>query len=675
MFRSADRASAVMLSALIVVFGFLPWTNWIPGGHEAEWYTIVLDDWATGSMIVVGVGVVVAILSRRMPVLWRPGALTPVFAWYARHPLRVTAGISALGLVLYLVLAVTVFDTKPLLIDEIIQVFQARTFAAGALSREAFPYPEFFSGMHLIDSGGRVYGQFPAGGPAILAVGSLFGAEWIVGPVSAALTVLAFGWLVQRLDDSPGVRLGATLLMTFAPFTAFMAASHMNHVTGLMWLTVAMVCLATVTDSESRALVPAIGLGLALGIAATIRPADALAFGLPAGAWLLWRTVRRPRRWPELVVSGVAIVPAVAGLLWVNLNTTGHPLLFGYNLLWGDAHNLGFHEGPWGDIHTPLRGLELVNLYFLRLQTYLFESPLPSLVPAALALLFSKGFRPFDRYLLVSGSLLIGLYFAYWHDGFYLGPRFMYPLIPVLVLWTARLPGILRGRFGDTLPHRAVVYGYAVSAVLVVAVTAPIRGSEYAHGLLTARWNADAAAARAGVHDALILVRESWGAQIMARLWQRGIGRSEAEVLYRKIDSCILYEQLLALEAAGIAGREASAALRPFLADSAKVIKTPHSPDPTERYLPGSFYSDRCQSRLRDNWLGFTLYSPLINAGRNGNVFARDLHARDTLLLAAYPGRQVFLLKPEDTQVASPLRFYPAPLDSLRLAWGVAAPH
>ncbi len=671
MLRSADRAFAVLLSALIVVFGFLPLTNWIPEGHEADWYAIVLEDWATGSMIVVGIAVVLAILSRRMPALWRSGTLTPVLAWYDRHPLTVTITISASSTVLYLLLAITVFDGKPLLIDEIVQVFQARTFATGALSREAFAYPEFFSGMHVIDAGGRVYSQFPAGGPAMLAAGTLFGAEWIVGPVSAGLTVLAFGWLIQRLDGSAGVRLGATLLMAFAPFTVFMAASHMNHVTGLLWLTVAMGCLAVVTDSRSRAVMPALGLGLALGVAATIRPVDALAVGFPAGAWMLWRTVRRPGRWPELLISGIAIVAPVAALLWVNLHTTGHPLLFGYNLLWGDTQGLGFHAAPWGGVHTPVRGVELVNLYFLRLQTYLFESPLPSLVPAALALLLSKTFRPFDRYLLVSGSLLVGLYFAYWHDGFYLGPRFMYPLIPVLVLWTARLPGILRDRFGDTLSYRAAVYGYAVSAVVVVAVTGPIRGSQYSHGMLTMRWDADAAAVRAGVHDALVLVRESWGAQILALLWARDIGRSEAEWLYRNIDSCILYEQVLALEAAGLSAEEASAGLQPLLVDSARVVESPHSPDYTERYLPGSFYSDRCRQRIQDDRAGFTLYSPLINAERNNNVFARDLHARDTLLFAAYPDRAVFLLKPDDTGVASPLRFHPVSVDSLYRTWGL----
>ena len=42
-------------------------------------------------------------------------------------------------------------------------------------------------------------------------------------------------------------------------------------------------------------------------------------------------------------------------------------------------------------------------------------------------------------------ALLLLSYFAYWHDGFYLGPRFMLPLAPWLALWTARLPAVLRG--------------------------------------------------------------------------------------------------------------------------------------------------------------------------------------------------------------------------------------
>lgn len=91
--------------------------------------------------------------------------------------------------------------------------------------------PEFFSSMHIIDTGGKVYGQFPAGGPAMMLLGTLLGAEWVVGPISGSVALVAFGYLARRLDTRPGVRLGATLLFAFAPFTVFMSGSHMNHVT------------------------------------------------------------------------------------------------------------------------------------------------------------------------------------------------------------------------------------------------------------------------------------------------------------------------------------------------------------------------------------------------------------------------------------------------------------
>ena len=81
-----------------------------------------------------------------------------------------------------------------------------------------------------------------------------------------------------------------------------------------------------------------------------------------------------------LVASGIGVAIPVGLMLWFNARTTGAPLLFGYEALWGKGHELGFHAAPWGIAHTPARGIELVSLYFLRLQTYLFETPVPSLV-------------------------------------------------------------------------------------------------------------------------------------------------------------------------------------------------------------------------------------------------------------------------------------------------------
>ena len=97
-------------------------------------------------------------------------------------PTRVSLGIVLLAAVLYVVVARLVFSGRPLLIDEIIQVVQARIFASGRLWLPVPAHPEFTSSMHLIDTG-KLYGQFPAGGPAMLALGTLFRAEWLVGPV------------------------------------------------------------------------------------------------------------------------------------------------------------------------------------------------------------------------------------------------------------------------------------------------------------------------------------------------------------------------------------------------------------------------------------------------------------------------------------------------------------
>src|SRR5512133_3302372 len=179
--------------------------------------------------------------------------------------------------------------------------------------------------------------------------------------------------------------------------------------------------------------------------------------------------------------------------------------------LWGKSHDLGFHAAPWGAVHTPARGLELINLYFLRLQSYLFESAIPSLLPAVVALALTRSLDALDRYLFACSALLLGFYFAYWHDGFYLGPRFVYPLLPVLALWTARLPSRLRAAIGSGAAYRTSLYSLGVSAIIALLLAVPLRAHEYGARYATMREDVAATARAAGARDALILVRESWG--------------------------------------------------------------------------------------------------------------------------------------------------------------------
>jgi dolichyl-phosphate-mannose-protein mannosyltransferase len=668
-FASNGVALPRVCAAVLVILGFLPIANWIPGGRAANWYATSASEWLSGSSICVGAAIVAFIVLRRMGV-W-PGAFVAQLVERAdKRPNVAALLLSTVSLALYGLIARAVFSGKPLLIDEIIQVFQARIFATGRLALPVSPIPEFFSALHVVDFRGQVFSQFPPGGPLMLLPGVLLGVPWLTGPVFGAMSAAVYWRLMHDYEPRRTVALGAALLFALAPFTAFMAGSHMNHVPTLFWLCVAVWCLQRMTRESEPSVGLALGCGLSFGIMATIRPTDAVAFALPAAIWLLARAWRAPHCWRDVVIAGVGVGLPILALLAFNVSTTGQPFLFGYELLWGKSHALGFHRAPWGITHTPARGLELVNLYFLRLQTYLFESSLPSLIPCALALVLTPRLRGFDRYLLWSSALLVASYFAYWHDGFFLGPRFFYPLLPTLALWTARFPGLVRTRL-PRLPgaDRVVVLTYVASACLGLMASLPLRVRQYASGLTSMRQDYMQPARSAGASNALILVRESWGAQLIARLWGLGVPHSETETLYRGIDTCALEMAVSNLERTGQRGSSALNALRPLLRDSARVVTSKLSPDTTERVLPSSHYDPVCMQRIIEDRSGYTFLAPILAVSIGSNVYARDLHARDTLLVSIYGGRKVYVLRPASNDLGAHLVLIPLSLDSARADW------
>lgn len=662
-----------LAAAVVALLGFLPFANWVGNRHGAPWYQALAGDWINGTAIVVGLAVVLAILSGRVSSLWREGALSAAAEWATRRPLvfgLVAAGVACAA---YVVVAFRVFSRMPLNPDEVVQLYQARLYAAGHLWVPSTPTPEFFSMLNMVDAAGRHFGQFPAGGPAVLALGILVGAPWLVGPVAGAVAVLAFWFALRTAERRPAVAVGGILLFAFAPFALFMSGSYMNHVPTLMCLTIALAAMARVMAAEATLPLAAFVNGLALGGAASIRPVDALAFALPAGVWYLARALRDRARWADALAAGAGVAIPTAAVMWVNVRTTGAPLLFGYEVLWGKSHALGFHAAPWGPVHTPAHGLQLLNLYFLRLQTYLYESPMPALLPVVAALALARRATSLDRYLLASAAFLALSYFAYWHDGFYLGPRFFYPLLPVLALWTARLPALVREQLGAGPTHRGVTYAYAAAAAMSLLLLLPVRVRDYGAGLVPMRMDYGAPARSARVTNAVIFVRESWGSQLMARMWALGVSAPETELLYRSVDACRLEETITTLERDGARGPGAYSRLASFLRDSTRVVRSTISPDASERMLPGASYSARCVGRVEEDRRGFALLPPILAQPSDGNVYARDLHERNALLLQQYPGRPVYLLRPANAETGAPLRLDRLSADSL-LAIGAQAP-
>jgi hypothetical protein len=587
----------------------------------------------------------------------------------SRSPRLTSALLIAISFAAYALVARFVFSASPLHLDEIAQVVQARIFARGRLFLDTSLPLEFTSALHILDTNGKWVSQFPPGWPLLLTPGVLAGAPWLTGPVAGSLGVGLFWGVLRRGGFGPGESLGGAMLYAATPFVVFMSGSMMNHTGALLWALAATYALLRVTHHGGGAFWSAIA-GFTLGMLATVRPVDAVAFAAPAGMWLASRAIREPRRLPEFLASGAGLAIPVLCLLWYNSQTTGSPLLFAYDALWGPGHGLGFHEDPWGGSHTPLRGLELLSLYFLRLQTYLFESPVPSLLLVSVGFALCRSELQVQRYWLHCGAILCALYFAYWHDGFYLGPRFLYPLVPLMVvgcvLAVSRLwQFVERGRLFSAT--------FLVTCLgIAVASGASGRARQYSDGLTNLRVDATEVAQREGVRDAVVFVRESWGAQMVSRMWALGVTRSAAEGLYRSADACQLETVIGRLEVTGARGDVAAGELTGLRRKAEELVPSPWSPDQSERYLPGTEYSPVCQRRVSEDRQGFTLLLPILARDMGSNVYVRDLHEKNVAVAAAFPRSNLYLLTEErDAEgVAARPVFRRLSRDSALVAWG-----
>ena len=281
-----------MCAAVIVAaLAFLPLARWIPGNFDFGFFPGLLSEWVSGTAVVVGIAAVLAILSRHTRELWIEDAVTRVARQMTRPRWAFIAGAALVSFAVYALTSVLLFMGRPLFLDEMSQLLQARAYARGSLTTPTGSLTEFFSILHTVYADGRAYSQFPAGGPAMLALGSLLGAPWLVNPLCGAIAVGAFAWFVLATEQQRSVAVGAVALFAFAPFMLFMSASHMNHVPTLMWLTLAMAAMVA-TLREGVRPGAAFLCGFSLGAAAAIRPVDGFAFAVPAAFWLLWRAGR-----------------------------------------------------------------------------------------------------------------------------------------------------------------------------------------------------------------------------------------------------------------------------------------------------------------------------------------------------------------------------------------------
>src|SRR2546425_277051 len=349
--HGGGRLLPLAAGAVLAALGLVPLANLLGGGASLPWWSAAVRDWlVTGTAIVLtalGLGWVSGervdrSIARSITVVLGPS------------PRAFQAFLALLVLTLTGSFAVYCFARAPFSQDEMAQRFHAHILLAGRLFAAGEPHPEFFSITGVLDRAGRWYSMYPIGGPALLAVGTALHATWLVNPVLTAFTACAlYRFAAAAFGEGPG-RV-SVLLFALSPFVLIMGASEMNHVGALALATLALAALPTwATAPRGSAVLGAAALiGLGVGGMATIRPLDAAVVALVIGVFQLSVLRRERSRARSLVVQFAVGALPVACLLYVNARTTGRPLLFAYDALYGPGQRLGFHLGPFCVPDTP----------------------------------------------------------------------------------------------------------------------------------------------------------------------------------------------------------------------------------------------------------------------------------------------------------------------------------
>jgi len=380
----------------------------------------------------------------------------------------------AFAFVLANLISLVVFEHIAHIPDSISQLFQARLFASGHLYLPSPRFHEFFDSLHIINNG-HWYSQYPPFHSVLLTLGVLAGAPWIINPLLGALTAPAIYLLGREVYDERTGRV-AGVLAGLSPFVINMSSEFMNHTSTLLFLTLALLFLFRLM--KPGRFHHALLAGLFLGLAADIRPYTALAMMAPLAVYALDASRRtRPTRQTVLTFLPLLFTLALCiGLLLVyNQLVNGAALKFGYVVRWGAGHEVGFGHSGWGASHTPLRGLINTGNNLNGLNRYLFEWPLPGLLPVVL--LFLSGAARKEDWLLLSSFLTLTVaYFFYWYQDLCFGPRFLFEAVVALCLLTSRsfstIGPLLVRRFGVMVPPdsvRRVLLRIVPLALLVAA--------------------------------------------------------------------------------------------------------------------------------------------------------------------------------------------------------------
>lgn len=390
--------------------------------------------------------------------------------------------------------------------DEYAYLVSAEIFSRGRLSVPSPEPREFFNVTHVVNDG-RFYGKYPPGWSALLAPGFAAGVPWLVNPLLGLAALLAT-FLLARRHFGIEVANTACLLLLGNPFLILNAASWFPH-TACLLASVLFVHFLLVCVDEPGRRGSAFGMGLAAGVAFTMRPFTTVAIAVVPTLYLLSRlrfAQDRRARLGDLASAALPFVACLLALLAYNQAQTGHAFLNPFEAYapW-DSPGLPKGASDWlARAHTHLvrRGLDLG-----------WWMPLSPLLVTVAAVFAARRRDPKGMVLLGATAALFVAFFFYWAEGgFRYGPRYLHEAAGLVAILSATAL-VRAGRFVPAL------------LVFLVACNAWVLhdSSREAARVLVNKQDLVRLVAQKGLRDAVVFVRTGSGMAPISDLPRNGI--------------------------------------------------------------------------------------------------------------------------------------------------------
>lgn len=378
--------------------------------------------------------------------------------------------LAVLALIFGILMAVTVTGRLPHVEDEIAYLYQARTYAHGALW--APPPPDlsaFFVPFWLIIRDHWI-SKYPIGWPMVLALGEVFHAGWLVAPILGAIMVALIAQLGTELFDRQ-IGLIAGILALTSPFYLIQSSTFMSHPASALWTTLLMwtwLRLERASRQQKPSLKWSLLAGASMGMVAITRPLTAVGVAIPFAIALFVQLIRQRdirhllrTYWP-FVAAAAAVTALYPLYLWI---VTGSPTTNLYTLIWpydriGFGPDISHSNGH--DLHQGLVNAKNdLLLWYSDLFGWKNSSWLP-LIPGLVFGLIEARRREKGWPLLLGGifGALVVVHLAYWVGAQVYGPRYYYEgLAGLAILAALGLRGVVRVLVGLIRTRRFTLAG------------------------------------------------------------------------------------------------------------------------------------------------------------------------------------------------------------------------